>query len=519
VKRINPIHGIALAIVALNVLLRLRGIFQEMPPFSFCDEDLYTGGSYQMLQGNTWKPLDVLAGGVNYYLPILVAKLLTPVLPTPYTFATHLLVCRAITVIGLGTLMPVMVLFIGNRFVNQRVGVAAAIVATFSPMALGLSRIHYPDHAMTGLAACLLYFCFAIAKLRRGVGDYVAAGVILGIMASVKYTGVTFAFVVMAAHLLRTRSFRPQVIWASLYPGLLLAGMLSIGTFLACNPHVFTAPGDYSAALAFHHQHYATGHQGLETTNGYLFYAKLLYTTSFGVLGLVLYLLGLGSAFRHPDRLWLLIIAPIAFVVLLGRFNVVINRNLTPVLPMLFLSLGLGIDRLIAWVLSRETRRLPRIAWLLGLATLFCAEPLTRTVASLVNDFEPDSRVAAKKWITRNLPHGKVVGFSVACWGTPIDAQKFKIKFYEMPVRPATDCLDYYVMDSWFYSHYGIGTSPYAIAVYGEHIFRNTGGVDYTSARAEQDAFLAKYEPIKTFRRRYFGPDVTIYQPKHACSN
>ena len=51
----------------VNVLLRLPGIFQEMPPFSFCDEDIYTRGIYEMYVRWSWTPNTYLGGGANFY--------------------------------------------------------------------------------------------------------------------------------------------------------------------------------------------------------------------------------------------------------------------------------------------------------------------------------------------------------------------------------------------------------------------------------------------------------------------
>jgi 4-amino-4-deoxy-L-arabinose transferase-like glycosyltransferase len=503
------------ALFLVNVALRLPGIFQDLPPFTFCDEDLYTYASYAMFKADSWRPPAFLAGGVSYYLPLLGAKLVTALTGMAWTPEAHLLLSRVLTVVLLGALTPVIVWKIGERFLSRRAALAAALIATLSPMALGLNRIHYPDHYVAFFSAALLYCAWALIRSRHALAWYATAGVLLGVLVSVKYTGGVFVLPILAAHVLRVR--RGGLLRAVLAPGLPLAGLTAIATFAIANPFIVSDPGPFLVALDFHSRHYASGHPGLETLHGYRFHATLLFLTSFGVLGGVLWLLGVLRSLRSAERLLLLIVPPIALVLLLGGYRMAINRNLAGALPMVFLAMGLGVEALLD-LFARSHLARWRAPLRAGVVALLLVEPLGRTAWSLVNDFEPDARRAAATWLSDNVPRRSVIGFSRACWGVPVKTEDFQVRFQGMPVRLRDgECLDYYVMDSWFYEHWGPGNTVFGQPVYSEHIFLNTGGVGYPAIRAAQDAFLENFEVIQRFDRRYYGPDVTVYRSKRPC--
>ncbi|MBI1736126.1 MAG: glycosyltransferase family 39 protein [Candidatus Rokubacteria bacterium] len=472
---------------------------------------MYTLGSYRMHAIDTWLPPAFLAGGLNYYLPLLGAKLVTALSDVAYTPVLHVIVARLLTVVGLGASTPVVIWRIGVRFVDPRVGVTAALVATLSPMALGLSRIHYPDHYLPFFAAALLYCAWALIRSPRALGWYVACGALVGVLVSVKYTGGLFALLLLAAHVLRAREQRS--VRALFAPELALAGLVGLATFVVANPFVVIEYPSFLAALRFHREHYGAGHVGLEALNGYRFHAELLLLTSFGVLGALPWLLGLVRSLRSWERLLLLALPPLAYVLLLGSYKAAINRNVSGVLPMVFLTMGIGI----AYLLERSAR-VPAVR--VAIVALLLAEPLARTGWSLANDFQPDGRAAAARWLSANVPHGSAVGFSAACWGLPVNPKEFDLRLYAMPARLAPgECLDYYVMDSWFYEHYGPGNSVFAVPVYAEHVFLNTGGVSYVAIRRAQDAFLAGFTAVKTFDARgHYGPTVTVYRSNRPCA-
>lgn len=460
---------------------------------------------------DTWLPPAFLAGGVSYYLPLLGARLVTSLTAAPYDPVLHVIVARAITVVLLGALTPVIVWRIGTRFLDARAGIAAALLATLSPMALGLSRIHYPDHYLPFFAAALLYCAWALVRSPHALAYYVACGALVGMLVSVKYTGGLLALLLLAAHVLRAREQRS--VRALFAPELALAGLVGAAAFVVCNPFIVIEYPAFLAALRFHREHYGAGHIGLEALNGYRFHAELLLLTSFGVLGVIPWLVGLMRSLRSAERLLFLALPPLAFVLLLGSYKAAINRNVSGVLPMVFLAMGLGL----AYLLERTARvTLVRAA----VVVLLLAEPVVRTGWSLANDFQPDGRAAAARWISAHVPHGSVVGYSAACWGIPVNPKQFELKLYSIPARLAPgECLDYYVMDSWFYEHYGPGNSVYTTPVYGEHVFLNTGGVSYGAIRRAQDAFLDGFTPVQTFdARRHYGPTVTIYRSTRACS-
>src|SRR5262249_8962554 len=145
------------------VILRIPGILQDFPPFTFGDEDIITMTAYQMYREGTLVPKTFLCGGVNFYLPILLANVCDFFMDRVLTFSEFLLVTRMTMPVILGSCIPIIVYFTCLR-VFQRTSMAAitGILSLFSPMLLAINRIVYPDHYIAFFSAFFFYFCFGI---------------------------------------------------------------------------------------------------------------------------------------------------------------------------------------------------------------------------------------------------------------------------------------------------------------------------------------------------------------------
>ena len=195
----------------------------------------------------------------------------------------------------------------------------------------------------------------------------------------------------------------------------------------------------------------------------------------------------------------------------------VFNRNTAVAWPFVFPLIGAGFASLFAFSVWVKMRRFfPK--WLIPalLCALFAAEPLARTTYSLSYDFKKDSRPAAREWMNKNFNPNAIVGCSKPGWGTPVDEQKFHTLCFTLPVPFfLSSSLDYYVMDSWFYEHWGLGRDLLREPIYYEHAFLNTGSFPYPVIRYYQDKFLSHFVLIQKFGKpQYCGPEIYIYKRK-----
>jgi hypothetical protein len=88
-------------ILLVNILLRLPGVFQDLPPHTFIDEYIYTEWAFKMYKGEFWQPNAFLAGGMNYYLPTISTRLFSYVTGFQFDYVSFTIFSRLITVVFL----------------------------------------------------------------------------------------------------------------------------------------------------------------------------------------------------------------------------------------------------------------------------------------------------------------------------------------------------------------------------------------------------------------------------------
>lgn len=155
-----------------------------------------------------------------------------------------------------GTLSLVLLVGIGRRVSSPAVGLLAALVLAAAPWHLRQSAIYKPDILL--VLTTLLAFAAALALAERPTRRrFALAGAAVGLALASKYNGGPAAFPVIVAAL-AGGGWRERRRWA----GLLLAGAVSLGVFLALNPFLVLDPGlyveDFSETLR-HYEREAAG--------------------------------------------------------------------------------------------------------------------------------------------------------------------------------------------------------------------------------------------------------------------
>jgi hypothetical protein len=515
----------AVLLFGLGVLLRLPAVFQERQPYTFCDENLYTlAGAYKMYLTHSWTPPGFLAGGANYYPFAAAARLVTALTGHFVSDDRFLLLSRFLGPVLLGAMAPLLVAAAAAEISNRRrVILFAAVAASLSPLVLAFSRIVYPDHLIVAPAAAVTWMAVRISCRRAGLLSYVAAGLLLGLVVSIKYSAIGMALLLVLGHLAshwpgsNWRRFAVSVVadrraWA--------AALASMLVFAAFNPSIMADPSRLTGALQFHREHYSSAHIGLETSNGYLYYLKQLGLLTFGILGVMPLAVGAVALLRREPRVtWPLLGFGAAFVYVLGGYHLAINRNIAPLLPAALMFIAIGADLIV----QASTRAVPLKSELTkgllsaALLIVLLAEPAWRDMQSLRNDFQPDSRVASYRWVSQHIPAGAPIGHRWGCYGYPFDGARNPIARCDAPPEPGF-CAQYFILDEWVYEKNGPGNDPLRWPVVNEHIFVNTGGVGYPARRREQDRFLQDYRLLKRFSPDdYYGPGIRIYERKVPC--
>ncbi len=411
---------ILLALLALSLAVHLIGAQFELLDHPRSDEGVYLATAQEINGGNIL-PATFNYGHLFYYLPALALwiqnlflglslSLVEAVLGLSGEFAANRILLRGLAaLLGALTVLPV---FAAAR---RAAGLTAATLAGL----LILLSTNYTEVAQTVIcdvpAGFFAALCLAAtARLLDGetTRDYLLAGAAAGLAAASKYPGGVSAVAIVAMWCywrLRARSWS----W-----GLLWSGLAALGTFLAAMP-----------ALAIYNARAFSG-RGLDVLFGWRQYA---YGGWLGVMppqgparwygermwedfGPAAVLLGLTGLFllapRPRRRMLVLAVFPVIYLVLIGSMNMVVGRNMQPLLPGVAVLLGIGCS---GWMARLErlwkkgTSRRPQAAAtsvLSVLVVLVMAIPAWRTVKWVVSHNRPGTRELMRNWIEENVPHG-----------------------------------------------------------------------------------------------------------------
>lgn len=176
---------------------------------------------------------------------------------------TGYLLCRGLNAV-FGTLCLLLVFLIGRRLYSPGVGLLAAAILGAFPKHILASAIFKPDILVVLLT--LLAFRWALeAAVQPRLSGFLLAGVGVGLAVSAKYTGIAAAVPVAAAAL--AEGWRDRRRWG----WLVLAGVVSVVTFVALNPYLGTVLAFIPRTL---HGYAAKGAQE-ESSHGVVFLRQM----------------------------------------------------------------------------------------------------------------------------------------------------------------------------------------------------------------------------------------------------
>ena len=444
-------------ILLLAVLSRVPAIFQELPPYLFCDEGLYADEAFVMLQQDRMLTHQFKAGGLNIYLPLFVAKIILIFNSnnifsyTNFGYTNFVILGRTIYLLLINPLTILFIYFSAvELFRKKSIGLFAALAFLISPLLLANSRMWYPDHYIGFFSAGLFYFLIKNYQAPEKIFNYLMIGVFLALTISTKYTGLLLVPVVGIILLInlfwRDASIlpRPRVNLLVSLKLLFCVALSAAAILLIVNFSALVLTHLFIRDFNFNIENYSRS--GTLAWRGVGFYLFVLYYLSLGGFGLIAIALGYYDIYKKHPRLIALLLAPVAIATYLGFSSVVLFRNMTIFLPLIFLAAGAGTHRLCQFVLSGHgTQRTLAALVLIGIVF----SQLPQLGLSIKRDFGTDSRVLAEAWLKKNIPSTSLVGTNEFCSGpspaklaglqTEIDSHMSKSR-------------DYYVFDTYWAS-------------------------------------------------------------------
>lgn len=403
-RGLHPVHVVLAVILAVSFVLRVIGSRHGLPVIYNPDEYwhyVYTAVGFfeqgydpgyffnppafsYLLHGVFWL---VIGGGAD------VQRAFTEDPETIFLIAR-------ITTAVLGSLGVWLMYLTGASLFDRGTGLIAAALLTVSPLLVYQSHLAVNDVPM--LVPVIVSLFGAAGVVRHGrIGDYLIAGIGLGLAAATKYTAGIALLPLLAAAVVDFRSDKRHAVIG--LGGALCAAM---GAFFVANPFAFfnfttfweqfgglpVSPSEGSRKL------------GEPETNGIRYYLWVL-TWALGLVPAVAALIGaVWSVVKDRAAAALLIPAPVVFILFTGSLLRYFGRYLLPVFPMVILLAAFATKRAVSSGIRLRPRAAPVLVVLAAVALL--GQGFVRSVHSDLVLTRTDTRNSTLVWLTENLEPG-----------------------------------------------------------------------------------------------------------------
>jgi hypothetical protein len=311
-------------------------------------------------------------------------------------------VCAAL----LGTLAVWLLYLAGARLFDRGVALLAAALEAVAFLPVFYAHLALND--VPTLAPLTLSLLGTAGVLRRGrAPDYLIAGVGLGLGCATKYTAGIVLLPLLAAA--AARYLETPAAGRHVLVGLALVGAAALVSFLVADPYSVLDLHAFEQGLA--HQSSlsgeAQGKLGAPRESGFVYY---LWSLTWG-LGWVPAVAALGGAvtvwWREPRLGWVLVPAPLLYLVFMGAEGRYFGRWLLPIFPVLCL-LAACFALQVAKALARRVPRL-RPALVALVVVALCAQGLVYSVHSGLVLSRVDTRALTRAWMIAHIPAGTPV--------------------------------------------------------------------------------------------------------------
>jgi hypothetical protein len=414
-----PATSWLLAFILLGALaIRLDSVAFGLPALTDQDELMFELGAYRMIDGGQLNPqwFGHPATTTMYLLAlidvaVLGIGLLTGRFANVEDFASAiyadpgiLVLPHRIAIAIIATLGIALACRLATRLFDRPTGLATAAILAVSPVHITYSQIVRSDMMATVfmLAAMLGALSYA-----RGGSARALVGTVLCVALAIT-TKWPFALAFLApggALLLRWRggllNGRPAL-------ALLVAAALgTLAAMVAISPFLLIEWNTVAANLHGEVQPYHLGATGGGLIDNALWYMRVPFVRALGIAGLGLGAIGMVFAVRSREFVAIALVPGVAMFVLASSQNIVWERWILAVVPLLAMLAALALVRLSAWAgIMLKPISAPWAAGLLLAATLV---PLL--IAALADGRERmnDTRLMASAWLRTHAAPGSSV--------------------------------------------------------------------------------------------------------------
>ncbi len=326
---------------------------------------------------------------------------------------------------------------LGSLFCDRRIGLLAAFLVAINP--LHIQRVH-----LINVDTPLTFFCIlSVLFIYKLYSDpemkwYILAGVSIGLAAATKYNGSILILVLLAAHLLRSRSLR-GVIQSFKTAHLFLAIGIAGSIFVIFNPYIILNFNSFRTDILQVQLHMELGHLGLDPGRSTVAYYLLESLPQ--NLGWPLLVSSLGSAIylvlERKRANWVLLSFPILYFALISPMAMRDDRYIFPMFPPLILIGSIGLfkfwDGTQKYLNERKWGMFagsPGSRFTFGIVCglIILIPPFSQTWKYQKDAGLTNTRAVVKAWIIKNIPLGSVVASG------PFAVELPKGRFLNLPI-------------------------------------------------------------------------------------
>ncbi|MDZ7343611.1 MAG: glycosyltransferase family 39 protein [candidate division KSB1 bacterium] len=481
--------GFILCLIAVAALwLRAWGMWFGLPLLLHPDEPIYVNAAMRFGSDKTLNPHWFGNPGnilmyllfIEFIVYFFIGRLLGW-FESAEAFANHFfadptaiyLLGRSLGVVA-GTLSVVILGLLGRRLINERVGLAAALLLAVNPMMIEHAKYIRVDVLGTLFVILAVFWGLKFWDEQRRK-DAVFCSIAVGLAAATKYPFATVGVVLLVlTFFLKTAPARN--VSDQLTPWKFLIGncLIALFAFFCVTPFFFF---DFQKAWQdIVHEARGThlAHQSLPLWPNYWWYISRALPETLGVPLLMGAAFGGLITLRHfVKRKMLIWVFPALLFAVIGAARLRWSHWLIPVLPFLCLYAAIAVDYLGNLFFSARAESTPRRNAMIGslvyiaLVASFIFYPLTNGVAVSRRFSLPDTRQLCTEWIKTNIPEGKFAQDfytfqpypRYAYWRGEFQFQKYTIvQDFSIAHRPLEEYraqgMTHLIVSSWQYNRY-----------------------------------------------------------------
>lgn len=404
-KKMKQKTGMAAA-VAVTLLAGLFLFYRhwqfEMPLYPNVDEQLSLDCIYNLLNQHIYAGdiyvLDFFRyPHLTFYYAVVGVRILGKFLS-----GTDTVILLRYVICGTAVLSNVCTYFAVKIMTGERKwGYAGLVLSVFS--LYGYAYLYYtgPDTMIYAIAnVILLLGCVIYRDMQEDRVVYLwypLLAICIGLAAAAKYHGILFGLFWLALHIKKKYWKKHRNNFLFFLNCIVLAGV-----FCVCNYSMFFHFKTFVGDNLYNLNHYAWGHPGIEHNMPLVGYLEAYTFTGYGLVGGVLLVLGIIHLIRMKEwqQAVVFLIMPVFVILFLSRYQIMLGRNLSLVLPYGFLFMVYGLKEMTRFTVKFRLSRRGVIPGILLLMVLCNA-------AVVLNSYRYDlTYTQAAQYIESQLPEG-----------------------------------------------------------------------------------------------------------------